>query len=221
MKKQKEEFKISEADQWFERNKLAYQKSKDKESAIALVLKDIEIKPTNVLEIGCSSGIKLESIRRTFGASCYGIDPSSKAIEEGKKEYSDIFLQVGAADVLPFEDEKFDVIIFGFCLYLCDRSDLFKIAYEANRCLSDKGYIVIEDFCPPFPYKNNYTHKENIFSYKMDYAQLFLWNPAYNLIYKNISSHSGYSKRDMPDEKVAITILNKQMEFAYPPNPYR
>jgi hypothetical protein len=113
------------------------------------------------------------------------------------------------------------MIIFGFCLYLCDRKDLFKIALEADRCLSDNGFMVILDFYPPFPYKNSYSHKEGIFSYKMDYSKLFSWNPVYNEIYNLIFSHSGFSERIIPDEKIAVTILNKSEGFAYPLQPFK
>lgn len=220
MKTQKEIFLANEADQWFTRNNQFYEKTKNDTGIIIQSLKEIEIVPKKVLEIGCSNGVRLNNFNKIIGSECYGIDPSAKAIEDGKKQFPNISLQVGTADSLPFEDCSFDMIIFGFCLYLCDRKDLFKIAFEADRCLSDKGFLVIMDFHPPFPYKNTYTHKENIYSYKMNYAKLFNWNPAYNEIFNNIFSHSGFSKRHIPDEKVAITILNKNEEFAYPLEPY-
>jgi ubiquinone/menaquinone biosynthesis C-methylase UbiE len=61
----------------------------------------------------------------------FGIDPSQNVIEEANK--NGITAKVGTADLLDFNDDKFDIVIFGFYLYLCDRKDLFKIASEANR----------------------------------------------------------------------------------------
>jgi len=220
MKSQKEIFKATEADQWFNRNKESYEKTKNENGIIIQTLKEIEIVPKQVLEIGCSNGAKLNKIQKAFGSECFGVDPSAKAIELGKNEFPNISLQIGTADLLPFDNNKFDVIIFGFCLYLCDRADLFKIAYEADRCLSDQGYLVIVDFYPPFPYKNTYTYKEGVYSYKMNYSKLFSWNPTYNEINNTVFSHSGFSKRHIPNEKVALTILNKREEFAYPIDPY-
>jgi ubiquinone/menaquinone biosynthesis C-methylase UbiE len=208
MKTQKEIFLSKEADQWFIRNNQTYENNKNESDIIIRTLKEIEIVPKKVLEIGCSNGIRL-------------IDPSDKAIENGKKAFPNISLQIGTADLIPFSDNSFDMIIFGFCLYLCDRKDLFKIAFEADRCLSNNGFLVIMDFYPPFPYKNNYAHTADICSYKMNYAKLFNWNPAYNEIFNTIYSHSGFSKRNIPDEKVGLTIMTKNEEFAYPFEPYK
>ena len=119
-----------------------------------------------------------------------------------------------------FGNASFDTIIFGFCLYLCDRKDLFKIAYEADRCLQNEGTIILLDFKPPFPYKNKYSHLEGIYSYKMDYSKMFNWNPAYNEVVNVIFSHSGFKLRDIPDEKVGITMLRKCEQFAYPLEPF-
>ena len=143
MKSQKDIFKASEADEWFNRNKESYKKNKKENDIIVRTLNAIEIKPNKVLEIGSANGERLNKIHKYFGSECFGIDPSLKAVQQGKDEFKNISLEVGSADSLPFDDNKFDVIIFGFCLYLCDREDLFKIAYEADRCLSNKGLSLI------------------------------------------------------------------------------
>ncbi|MBX7201602.1 MAG: methyltransferase domain-containing protein [Bacteroidia bacterium] len=221
MTSQKEIFLASEADQWFIRNKKSYENTQDEIGPIIQSLIDIEIAPKKVLEIGCSNGMRLNNFNKVFNSECYGIDPSIQAINNGKKEFPSISLIVGSADALPFDDNSFDMIVFGFCLYLCDRKDLFKIAFEADRCLSANGVLVIMDFHPPFPYKNIYTHTEGVFSYKMNYSKMFSWNPSYNVIFNKIFSHSGFSKMHIPDEKVGITILNKNEEFAYPLEPYK
>ena len=129
-------------------------------------------------------------------------------------------LQVGTADELPFDLGSFDMVIFGFCLYLCDRQDLFKIAYEADRCLRNEGSLIIMDFYPPFAYRNRYSHYEGIFSYKMDYSQMFAWNPAYAEVSKIVFTHSGFTLRDVPDEKVAVVVLRKNHRQAYPIEPF-
>ncbi len=221
MKTQKEIFENREADQWFIRNKKKYEDTNVESNIVVESLKTIEIIPKKVLEIGCSNGTRLNDFNKAFSSECFGIDPSIKAIENGKEQYPHIDLQVGTADSLPFDDDSFDMIIFGFCLYLCDRKDLFKIAFEADRCLANNGFLIIYDFCTPFPYKNTYTHTEDVFSYKMDYAKLFNWNPLYNKIFHTVFSHSGFSTRHIPDENVAVTILHKNEDFTYPLEPYK
>jgi SAM-dependent methyltransferase len=86
-------------------------------------------------------------------------------------------VQQGTADILPFKDHYFDIIIFGFCLYLCDREDLFRIASEADRVLGEPGWLLILYFFSPFPKKNVYHFCKGVQSYKMDYRTLFTWHP--------------------------------------------
>lgn len=45
-------------------------------------------------------------------------------------------------DSLP-EIEPVDLIIFGFCLYLCDPQDLFRIAAGSDALLADRGLMTI------------------------------------------------------------------------------
>jgi len=217
---QKEIFKASEGDHMFLRNKETLNSLSKEDDKVVTLIKSIELFPKKVLEIGCSAGHRLEIMRLVFQTDCYGVDPSTKAIDDGKSKYPNISLQVGTADELPFDADSFDMVIFGFCLYLCDRKDLFKIAHEADRCLKNKGTLIIKDFYPLFPYKNKYSHRDSIYSYKMDYSMMFKWNPAYAEVAKIVFSHSGFSLRDVPDEKVAIVVLRKNEQYAYPEQPF-
>lgn len=221
MEVQKEIFQSGEGDQWYLRNKEAYEGSQNKESIITQTLESIEILPQKILEIGCSNGIRLNELHQKYGAQCYGIEPSVSAVSEGSKKFPHLNLQVGTADHLPFERSSFDVLIFGFCLCYCDRKDLFKIAQEADRCISDNGYLVLMDFSPPFAYKNTYAHKDGVYVYKMDYSRMFSWNPNYTQIYQVVFSHAGFSQRDLPDERVSVTVLHKSQENAYLLEPFQ
>lgn len=216
---QKEIFKASEADEWFNRNMTSYDGTK--KNLIVELLKNIELTPKTVLEIGCSNGFRLSQIKQEFGCKCFGIDPSPNAIKDGKEKYPDINLSTGTADDLPYDHGSFDTVIFGFCLYLCDREDLFRIAYEADRVLQNEGTLIITDFCPPFPYKNHYVHYDGVYSYKMNYGRMFTWNPAYTEVANMIYSHSGYRLRDVPNERVATLVLRKNSQYAYPEEPYK
>ena len=219
--RQKTVFLATEGDEFFNRNK-EHMDNLDKENkdSILDLFEQIELFPKVVLEVGCSNGFRLDLIRRKFNSSCSGIDPSSMSIEYGTKKYPEISLEVGTADSLPFEDDKFDTIIFGFCLYLCDREDLFKISYEADRCLKNKGNLIIKDFHPPFPYKNRYSHAKDIYTYKMDYSKLFTWNPSYTEFAKVIFANSESEDRNIPDERISVSVLRKNVECAYPEAPF-
>ncbi|TVU76176.1 class I SAM-dependent methyltransferase [Pseudoalteromonas distincta] len=211
---QRDIFLSSEGDKWFERNYQAYSDKTNKDNVIEFVQSQ-QLSPKRVLEIGCASGDRLQKLHQLFGAACFGVDPSSAAINHGKEKYPELNLSIGTADSIEFESESFDMIILGFCLYLCDRKDLFTIANKVDALLGEGGMIVIQDFLPPFPYKNKYSHFEGVYSYKMDYSQMFIWNPSYTLLSLDISSHNGYRDRLKVDERVAISLIAKCSSEAY------
>jgi len=215
---QKELFLEHEADSWFDRNKegLLYFSENPTKDPIIKLLNTTNLKPKNILEIGCSDGWRLQYLKEHFSNSCSGIDPSQKSINAGKDKFSGLDLRVGTADDLPYETNEFDMVVFGFCLYLCDPVDLFVIAKEADRVLNDGGHIITYDFCPPFPYKNPYSHSANVNSYKMDYSRMFLWNPSYVSVYSLIVSHSNSGDLSIVDDRVGVNILLKSLENAYP-----
>jgi ubiquinone/menaquinone biosynthesis C-methylase UbiE len=215
---QKEIFSAIEGDKYYGRNKNKLVCSRDEHIIPAIA--QLELYPKKILEIGCSNGWRLKLLNKIYKSDCWGIDPSLEAIREGEKEFNEVSLVKGTADTLPYDNEMFDMVIYGFCLYLCDRSDLFKIAYEADRVLMDLGHIVIYDFHPPFEYKNNYAHCKGLYSYKMNYSNLFLWNPAYTLKYQKMFFQPPL-KAGTFDDLVSVMVLEKNVEGAFPENPYK
>jgi len=219
MKKQKDIFLSSEGNAWFERNKKTINEKET--DHIINCISELDLKPKKILEIGCSNGYRLDKLRQRYGADCFGLDPSLEAIEQGRLAFDKIHLSQGTADVLEFKANEFDLVIIGFCLYLCDRNDLFKIAAEVDRVLADKGYLAILDFRPSFPYKNKYKYIEGVFSYKMDYTALFNWNPAYITVYNRLLPHEASLSIDNPDDRIALSILLKNIGSGYPDNPFK
>ena len=210
---QRDIFLSSEGDKWFERNKQVY--SETHEDKVIDFIKAQELTPKRVLEIGCASGSRLQKLNQLFGAECVGVDPSKAAINHGKEIYPKLSLSIGTADSIDFESESFDMVILGFCLYLCDRKDLFAIANKVDIVLKEGGVIVIQDFLPSYPYKNKYSHCDGVYSYKMDYSQMFTWNPSYTLLSLDVSSHNGYKDRLKVDERVALSLIAKCSAEAY------
>ena len=218
---QKEVFKRSEGDRYYQRNKIKLEKMLKswKNDPIIHTISGLDIHPQSILEIGCSDGWRLHALGDCYKSRCFGIDPSGEAIQEGINRFPELSLQRATADEIPYANEMFDLVIFGFCLYLCDRMDLFKIACEVDRVLMNQGKLIILDFLPPFPYRNAYVHCSGIFSYKMNYSNLFLWNPAYYLIYQRVFACLP-EKKHIPDERISVIALNKDTKWAYPDNPY-
>jgi len=171
-----------------------------------------EINCSNLLEIGCGEGHRLQWLQENLGIKCFGVEPSNMAVNEAKNKGVDV--KQGSADKLDFIDKSFDILVFGFCLYLCDRDDLFKIAHEANRVLKDNGIIIIMDFFSASKNtKNNYHHKEGIISYKMDYRTLFTWHPFYECFSHKVIHHSINNITDIPEEWIAISLLRKNSSW--------
>ena len=147
---------------------------------IIMALKALDINTGKYLEIGCSDGWRLKAINENIGMSCYGVEPSLTAIENAK--YGCI--QRGTADKLDFGSNLFEVVAFGFFFFFCDNEDLFKIASEADRVVTDDGYIVIYDFIVDgIVYRPN-PDCPSMQTRKMDCGKMFEWHPSYTQIYK-------------------------------------
>jgi SAM-dependent methyltransferase len=203
---QREVFLDREGDSYFERN---VKKLDEKHAEVLLhperdpVLKElVRLRPKRILEVGCANGWRLDAAYQLWGADCIGIDPSAAAVSDGIARFPHLNLAGGTADQLPCV--RVDCVVFGFCLYLCDTSDLFHIAAEADRILNRHGYLVIYDFYPPAPHSNPYAHRQGLFSRKMDYSKLWSWHPSYMQF-----SHSLCGESPDPYDPEAVTVLRK------------
>lgn len=185
-------FSAGEGDQWFERNLDA-----PMNGDVIRVLTTLECRPKTIVEIGCGTGRYLNAMWREYGGHCIGFDPSQQAIDYGRKKHLRLDLRVGTAG--SFYGIHMDVLVFGFCLYLVDRHDLFRVVDDADWCVKDNGYIIIHDFDQATPKKVPYKHKDGLYSYKMDYSKLWLANPAYKLISKTPT-----------EEGESVTIIQKK-----------
>ena len=208
---QKDLFLSGEGDAWFERNSLsgAHQSLTSNDDLLPL-LSNLPLASTSdvkVLEIGCSHGTRLSNLNSLFNWDVYGLDPSAKAIDACCSK--SISATVGTADHLPYQSESFDIVILGFCLYLCDRSDLFLIASEVNRVLKKASWLAMIDFWSPYPYSNPYHHLPGVHSYKMNYLTLFTWHPSYSLYDHKVREHSSGQYTDQIDDYVSSSILRR------------
>ena len=218
---QTEFFSKSESDRYYTRNKSALE-SKEQyfcEDLVCQTLAPFKAEVKQVLEIGCATGQNVQYLCQYFGAAGSGIDPSAKAVEDGNQRLSsagihNIELKVSTARVLPFETSQFDLVYFGFCLCWVGRDDLLAAIAEADRVLKPGGFLAIGDFDPSQRHRRPYHHKEGLFSYKQQYANLFTASGHFYLVAKASLSHSGrYFAKDS-DERLSICVLYKE------PQPY-
>ena len=209
--KQKEIFLQSEGDAWFTRNQqgVAGRKLPDND---ALLQEIIDFLPADtgglkVLEVGCGDGTRLAWLKNNLNADCYGVEPSGQAVSVARTK--GVNALQGTADSLSFDSQSFDLVIFGFCLYLCDREDLFRIASEADRVLRLPGWLMILDFYSPIPRVRTYHHHPGVQSYKMDYRTLFTWHPNYECLTHKVRHHGKAIYTDAEDEWVSVSVLRK------------
>ena len=204
------------ADAWFERNRSKL--GSDAELGKSTRFFAEHIRPgQRVLEVGTSNGHQLHKLQQIAACEAFGIDPSSSAIANGISRYPGLALAVGTADKLDFPDGFFDAVIFGFCLYLVDRSLLMRSVAEADRVLARGGKLMVVDFDPAVPHRRSFAHQPGLWSYKMGYPNLWLANPDYVLAEKCAYSHEGDSFHLDPSERVAAWVLVKQgIDDAYP-----
>lgn len=220
---QTREFLAGEGDAWFARNAAALaQKAGFVEMDLLLAeLGPFRDRIDTLLEVGCGDGHKTALLARAFDARGCGVDPSQQAIARGRAGDAlqpPLDLRVGTASRLDWPDASFDLVYFGFCLYLVGRTELLQVVAEADRVLKPGGFLAILDFDPALRHRRRYHHRPGLFSYKNDYASVFAASGHYHLFAKRSFSHSGAHFAPDPAERVALSFLYKEPE-PYPELP--
>lgn len=187
---QKEYMMQGEGDAWLNRNR-AYLGLHD---PVSDMIEANGIVPMSILEVGCADGWRLEKLRKKYGARVHGVEPSMLAgIEAAERK---VPVHQMTASCLPVG--AFDLIIYGFCLYLADPKDWFTIVAEGDRALVDGGHLIIHDFPEQlYSFAKLYEHRDGMLSYHIAFSQFWRVSPLYELV----ASHRA------PDEQV--TVLRK------------
>ena len=218
---QKKSFLNFEADAWFDRNKHSIIDYNSELDNVILLIKKYKLNPNNVLEIGSSSGYRLNAIKDIYkNCTVFGLEPSKKAIKYGKSNNPRVNFIHGTADSLgSIEDNSMDIVIVGFVFYVIDRNILLKVVSEIDRVLKNNGTLVIVDFFSESSLKNAYEHIENFsaFSYKQNYDKIFTASKLYYLLDKSTFNHtsSGYDASEDYFNKFTISLLKKDINASY------
>ena len=212
MSSQKNIFLKSEANNFFLRNKIRlgnvdYKTDKLTAEVEKIINPKIKI---NILEIGCCDAGMINYLDINYkNVKCYGVDPSDLSLKSRKNNR--LVLKRATADNLPFRKNQFDILIFNFCLYLCDTKYLINIIKEADRVLKKNSYLLIYDFYYNGIKYIKYKHKKNIYSRKMDFSKIFTWHPNYNLkkIKKFMHMGNNINFKNKKLNQTAVYILKK------------
>lgn len=175
---------------------------------------------TSVLEVGCTTGFRMEKARAAFGADCAGLEVSPAAVKEGRERYPDVDIREGVAprDLDLWQDVHFDAVIVGHFEYLLPRSDLFLLAAEVDRLTTPGGHIIVMDFLHPSPVSASYRHHPDLRVYKHDPSAPWLWSPTYSLVSRQVYDVSEDVKACAdPRAWQTVDVLRKLTEDqAYP-----
>lgn len=118
-----------------------------------------QVKPgDSVLEIGCATGSLTLAAKRQAGSAgqVYGIDIIPGMIEVSRKKAEqaslDITFQEGNIQDIPFEDEKFDVVMCSFMIFHMSEQVRNRGIREIFRVLKPGGSLMVLDLAlPPQP----------------------------------------------------------------------
>jgi SAM-dependent methyltransferase len=214
---QRDVFVRSEGDAWFERNRSAIHGPNDlRDHVVGVISRHLSTtRLSDVLEIGCAAGANLAALGLRRPIVGHGVDPSGAAVAEAAVQNPNFDVRAATSDALPFGDASMDVVWFGFCLYLVDRTLLHRSVAEADRVLRDGGLLVIHDFDAPHPTARAYHHLSGVTSYKLDASALFLADPAYVLAEKSSFSATSVDWELDPGERLGLWICRKDSGNAY------
>ena len=115
-----------------------------KERNIKLLTMLFDNKPNvnlNILDVGCGDGILSQIISQKFKTKVIGVDISPTLVKKAKERGIDTYEIDICTQPLPFEDNKFDVVIVARTLeHLVDPDFAIK---EIKRVLKKEGLLVL------------------------------------------------------------------------------
>jgi SAM-dependent methyltransferase len=218
---QDEIFLASEADRWFERNRAVLGADLDADLPLKL-LSLYQLRPRSVLEVGAANGYRVAELARRTGCRAVAVEPSPRALADGRERFPAVELHQGSAGKLPV-DGPFELVIVNYVLHWVDRARLLQSVAEIDRVLSDGGWLLIGDFHPWLPARNQYHHlpAENVFTYKQDYGALFLATGIYQSV-ALLTANDRTLAADAPDDRRSATwLLRKRLSGGYVPGAFK
>jgi SAM-dependent methyltransferase len=97
------------------------------------------------LDAGCGEG-RVCRLMRELGIDVVGIDPTEAMVAEARRRDPDGVYRVASAEILPFADAKFDLVVS--CLTLIDITDFRAAIAEMARVLGPGGTLLAANLTP-------------------------------------------------------------------------
>lgn len=206
-------WKNFESDNWFERNKLSFDKKNLSDDPIIKLLDLYKLNPSCVLDIGSSIGYRLNYIKEKYGSKKnIAVEPSKKAVHVGKEKYPDIEFINSTFEESKIES-KFDLIIVNFVLHWVYRENIFKFIKKIDDVLTDSGFLIIGDFGTDSFIRRNYTHIESdlFYTWKQSYENMFISSGKYIEVSKLRFNHDlGEITTNFDNSNMGTIVLLKK-----------
>lgn len=201
-------FLSGEGDEWYRRNSAALTSEHLLDWPLTIIDRN-KLRPKTILEVGASNGWRLAELHKRLGSECVGIEPSEAAIVSGQKSFP--FINFTRATAATMEGVgAAEVVIVNFVLHWVARENLSLSIAKIDASVADEGYLIIGDFLPDRPCRTPYHHLpgENVFTFKQDYAKIFISTGLYTEVERVVFRHSDHSLGDnVPENERAVCVL--------------
>ena len=197
-------------DLWSIFNPMPLYSHQKKEKMLLKLLKPYKnaISSFKILDIGCGHGDLLHQLIM-YGANLYnlyGFDIRFDTVKAGKTQYPFLNLINSNAQMLPFQDNTFDIVCLMTCLSsIPDQSTKRNIVKEVDRVLKKGGFIVYYDLKSPRYINNNLKGIP-----KSELLSLF---PNYNITLYSTTLNCGLVKRIINISWLVTEIIEKIKVF--------
>ena len=143
--------------------------SKDR---IINVTRLIQGKKGKILDLGFGYGYFEQKIKeKKSNFELYGIDISSYAVEQARKQYGQNFFIGPISNKLPFNNNFFDYVVSLECLEHIESNKIIKTLSEVRRVLKIKGKAIFS-----VPINEKYTNNFNPNNHLRRYSQKLFIN---------------------------------------------
>lgn len=140
----------------------------------------------HVLDVGCGTGMLTRLAAELVGndGEVIGIDPSTEMIQVAQrcaaKAKSKAHFQLGIVESLPFEDERFDIVLSSMMLHHLPPELKVTGLREIFQVLKPGGRLMVVDLDKPtsligrvlmFPWRKNLAMKDNLEGHVSEFIQ--------------------------------------------------
>nr|WP_321023266.1 methyltransferase domain-containing protein [Clostridium neonatale] len=162
--------------------------------------------PKDILDLGCGNGNILSILSDCTDANLFGLDLSKNMIYEAQKKLNDkVQLDIGDSENLPYDDDKFDLVICNASFHHYTNPQ--KVLKEIKRVLTPSGTLTLGDPTAPFEWYlkilNYFLPKTNSGDYK-----IYSKNEIYSLLNASGFTPSNWKKINHSAFIIDATLTN-------------